>query len=208
MAFLPHTFGTPVCGAVCRAVSWGLMAWFGCTVAATSVVNAAQPSRTERIAIRRLERIEVLERRAEAAAEMPPRPADVRRMLRRGMPLSEILPPTGRGGPAAAAASRNAIAAKTAADAKNATAARPGAPAARGAASTPPAAAASAAQAQPASPPRPFTPAPATTVAEPPLRFPEQPATAIDDGTRSVLVREEPTPAAPVELLPTPQAKD
>ena len=169
-------------------------------VAATEA-TAARPPRAERIVTRRLERIEVLERKAEAAAEMPPRPVDVRRLLRRGVPLSEIMPQGG---------SRSAAAAASAA------ARRPVAPATRApvaAAARPPA----------ATPPQSFTPAPDTTAArppavEPPLRFPEQPAggsagsasavapaTAIDDGTRSVLVREEPTPAAPAELLPTPQ---
>lgn len=204
MAFVTPTLGI----AVHRVVSCGLVAIIGCVAAVASEATAAQPPRAERIATRRLERIEVLERRAEAAAEMPPRPADVRRLLRRGVPLSEIIPPAGRGGPAAAAAPRTA-AAKTPATAKTAAAARPAAPAARAATPTPPAAAATTAQAQPATPLRPFAPATAATpaAAEPPLRFPEQPATAIDDGTRSVLVREEPTPAPPAELLPTPQPK-
>jgi hypothetical protein len=183
MAFLLNTLSIPVR----RVVFCGFVATVGCVAAAASEATAARPPRAERIATRRLERIDVLERRAEAAAEMPPRPADVRRLLRRGVPLSEIMPPVGRGRPAATAA--------------------------RATTPTPQAAAATTAQAQPATPPRPFATAPATAAAppaaaEPPLRFPEQPATAIDDGTRSVLVREEPTPAPPAELLPTPQAKD
>lgn len=195
-----------------RIFACGLVAVIGGL--AVSEATAAPPSRTERIAIRRLERIEMIERKAEAAAEMPPRPADVRRLLRRGVPLSEIMPqpPATRGGNAAAAVRRPATAAT------------------RGA--MPPQPVASAAR-PPASPPRPAlapSAAPATAAAppavEPPLRFPEQPtvaqestttlpgsasgvtpATAIDDGTRSVLVREEPTPAPPAELLPTPQPK-
>jgi hypothetical protein len=165
----------------------GLAAVIGGFAASASEAAAAPPSRTERIAIRRLERIEMLERKAEAAAEMPPRPADVRRMLRRGVPLSEIMPPPRQ----------------------------PSASAARTSAATPPRS-----LAPPAAPTTAATP----PAAEPALRFPEQPAvaqesmpagsasgvtpaTAIDDGTRSVLVREEPTPAQPAELLPTPQAK-
>ena len=205
MAFLTPTLGITVR----RVVSCGLLAIIGCMAAAASEATAARPPRAERIASRRLERIEVIERRAETAAEMPPRPADVRRMVRRGVPLSEIMPKNRNAGPAAAPAPRTA-AAKTPATAKNATAARPAAPAARLTTPTPPAATAATAQAQPTAPPRPFAPAPAATPAatEPPLRFPEQPVTAIDDGTRSVLVREEPTPAPPAELLPTPQPKN
>lgn len=199
-----------------RVFTGGLVAVIGCVAATASEATAAPPSRAERLVIRRLERIEVLERRAEAAAEMPPRPADVRRMLRRGVPLSEIMPKAGSGSPAAASA---------------AAARRPATPPARAAAPQAPSPAETAARAQPAKPPRAFAPAPAATAAtataeEPTLRFPEQPATmrepalsaagsssavapatALDDGTRSVLVREEPTPAPPAELLPTPQAK-
>ena len=141
MASRLHSLGTPLHRVLC----YGFAVAIGCVAAAASVAIAAPPLRAERIATRRLERIEVLERRAEAAAEMPPRPADVRRLLRRGVPLSEIMPPAGRGGPAAAAASRTA-AAKTPATAKNATAARPAAPAARGDTPTPPAAATTAAR--------------------------------------------------------------
>jgi hypothetical protein len=194
-----------------RVFTGGLVAVIGCVAATASEATAAPPSRAERLVIRRLERIEVLERRAEAAAEMPPRPADVRRMLRRGVPLSEIMPKAGSGSPAAAR--------------------RPVTPPARAAAPPTPSPAETAARAQPAKPPRAFAPAPAATAAtaaaeEPTLRFPEQPATAqepalpaagsssavapataLDDGTRSVLVREKPTPAPPAELLPTPQQK-
>ena len=199
-----------------RVFTGGLVAVIGCVAATASEATAAPPSRAERLVVRRLERIEVLERRAEAAAEMPPRPADVRRMLRRGVPLSEIMTKAGSGAPAAASA---------------AAARRPATPRARAAAPQAPAPAETAARAQPPKPPRAFAPAPAATAATPPaeeptLRFPEQPATmrepappaagsspavspatAVDDGTRSVLVREEPTPAPPAELLPTPQAK-
>ena len=195
-----------------RVFSGGLVAAIGCAAATASEATAAPPSRAERLVIRRLERIEVLERRAEAAAEMPPRPADVRRMLRRGVPLSEIMPKTGGGSPAAAAR-------------------RPATPPSRAAAPQTPSPEETAARAQSAKPPRAFAPAPAATAAtatgeEPTLRFPEQPATmrepalsaagsssavapatALDDGTRSVLVREEPTPAPPAELLPTPTPK-
>jgi hypothetical protein len=100
MAFLLNTLSIPVR----RVVFCGFVATVGCVAAAASEATAARPPRAERIATRRLERIDVLERRAEAAAEMPPRPADVRRLLRRGVPLSEIMPPVGRGRPAATAA--------------------------------------------------------------------------------------------------------
>jgi hypothetical protein len=212
MTFLPRGFGLPIR----RVCACGLVVVISCVAAAASEATAARPPRAERIATRRLERIEVLERRAEAAAEMPPRPADVRRLLRRGVPLSEIMPqpPAARSGsaPAAAAARRPATAAT-----RGATPPQPVASAPRGPATTPPRALAPA--------PAPTTAA-APPAAEPPLRFPEQPAvaqesmpaaanattgvtpaTAIDDGTRSVLVREEPTPAPPAELLPTPQPK-
>jgi hypothetical protein len=206
MTFLPHGFGLPIR----RVCACGFVVVISCVAAAASEATAARPPRAERIATRRLERIEVLERRAEAAAEMPPRPADVRRLLRRGVPLSEIMPqpPASRSGSAAAAARRPSTAAT-----RGATPPQPVASAPRGPATTPP---------------RAFAPATAATPAatEPPLRFPDQPAvaqestpaaanattgvtpaTAIDDGTRSVLVREEPTPAPPAELLPTPQPK-
>jgi hypothetical protein len=212
MTFLPCGFGLPIQ----RVCACGLVAVISCVAAAASEATAARPPRAERIATRRLERIEVLERKAEAAAEMPPRPVDVRRLLRRGVPLSEIMPqpPAARSGSAAAAA---------------AAARRPATAATRGA--TPPQPrqpVASAPRGPATTPPRALAPAPAATppAAEPPLRFPEQPAvaqesmpaspnattsvtpaTAIDDGTRSVLVREEPTPAPPAELLPTPQPK-
>jgi hypothetical protein len=211
MTFLPCGFGLR-CRRVCAC---GFVVVISCVAAAASEATAARPPRVERIATRRLERIEVLERRAEAAAEMPPRPADVRRLLRRGVPLSEIMPqpPASRSGSAAAAAATR----------------RPATAATRGA--TPPQPPVASAPRGPATtPPRALAPAPAPTTAaappaaEPPLRFPEQPAvaqesmtaspnamtgvtpaTAIDDGTRSVLVREQPTPAPPAELLPTPQ---
>ena len=193
MAFLHRTLSLPIR----RVCACGLVAVISC-VAAASEATAARPPRAERIAIRRIERIEVLERRAEAAAEMPPRPADVRRLLRQGVPLSEIMPkpPTARGGSAAPTAAAQ----------------RPATAATRGA--TPPL------------PRQPMASAARPPAAEPPLRFPEQPAVAqesmpaaagsatgvtpamaLDYGTRSVLVREEPTPAPPAELLPTPQPK-
>jgi hypothetical protein len=203
MMFLPCGFGLR-CQRVCAC---GFVVVISCVAAAASEATAARPPRVERIASRRLERIEVLERRAEAAAEMPPRPADVRRLLRRGVPLSEIMPqpPTPRSGSGSAAAA--------------AAARRPATAATRDA--TPP---------QSRQPVASAPQSPATTTAatpsnvESPLRFPDQPAvaqesmpaaagsasgvtpaTAIDDGTRSVLVREQPTPAPPAELLPTPQ---
>jgi hypothetical protein len=203
MTFLPRGFGLPIR----RVCACGLVAVINCVAAAASEATAARPPRAERIATRRLERIEVLERKAEAAAEMPPRPVDVRRLLRRGVPLSEIMPqpPAARSGSAAAAR-------------------RPATAATRGA--TPPQPIASAPHGPVMTPLRALAPAAAPPAAEPPLRFPEQPAvaqesmpaaanattgvtpaTAIDDGIRSVLVREEPTPAPPAELLPTPQPK-
>ena len=65
--------------AVCVMLSWD-----------HPVAEAVRVPRFERVAVRRLERIESIERRAELVEEMPPRPLEVRRLLRRGIPLSEI----------------------------------------------------------------------------------------------------------------------
>ncbi|MFM8634370.1 MAG: hypothetical protein ACKOEX_06105 [Planctomycetia bacterium] len=156
----------------------GRLALAAACLAAWSQESNANP-RTERLIDRRLDRIEAIERRAEAEARMPPRPADVRRAIRRGEPLPD-------------------------AEAK---AARP-APAPRGTANTPPRPA-TARTARPAPAlarptPAPVTPSPAVPMEEPPA--PVSQATAIDDGTRSVLIR-EPKPAAAAELLPTPSPK-
>jgi hypothetical protein len=167
-------------------------------------VVEAKP-RAERITERRIIRLEAMERRMEAAAQMPPRPMDVRRAIRSGAALPAMAPNPGL--PAATAA----------------------APAARGVpgpstrAATPPPVPARPAPATIARPTPQSAPQPA-------LRFPDEPAvvqqaeraataagatpspvtpaTAIDDGTSSVLVGGAPTPGpAPAELLPTPQPK-
>lgn len=181
----------------------GRTGWFivWCAAAAATATDALAKPRTERVIERRVTRLEAMEQRLEAAAEMPPRPADVRRAIRRGEPL----PPRG---PKAGGAAASAAGKETPDSANRAAAPRP--------ATKRPA---------PATMARPVSPRPAP---QPALRFPEQPAvaqeparpvgaaadsitpaTAIDDGTRSVLVREQPTPApAPAaELLPTPQPK-
>ena len=58
-------------------------------VAAVSPAAFARP-RVERVIERRVEKLEAMERRIEAAAQMPPKPADVRRALRRGEPLPPL----------------------------------------------------------------------------------------------------------------------
>jgi hypothetical protein len=147
-------------------------------VALPSPVQAARPPRAERIAGRRLERIEAIERRAEASAEMPPKPSEVRRMLRRG----EQLPDSAKRGDARATA-----------------------------AATPPGRVpAPSTAAGGAAPPRPFVQPPVVAPAPQPSGEPPAPvsqATAIDDGTRSVLVRDKPIPAPPAEVLPTPASR-
>jgi hypothetical protein len=152
-------------------------------------VAEARP-RVERIAERRIIRLEAMERRMEAAAQMPPRPADVRRAIRTGAPLPGVGP--------------NAMPLGVARPAPQAAAPIVATPQQHGAVA--------AAKPRPVSPPQQARPVPAAA-AEPVQ--PVTPATAVDDGTQSVLVQGEPTLAAPtpadekiepIELLPTPSA--
>lgn len=157
-----------------RSTTFRSMAAVVMLAALPSVAQAARPPRAERIGERRLERIEVIERRAEAAAEMPPKPAEVRRLLRRGEPLPD---------------------AATRGDSRST------------ASATPPGRKPSPTTVRSAAPPRPFAAPPAVAPTPASAGEPAAPvsqATAIDDGTRSVLVREKPIPAPPAELLPTP----
>jgi hypothetical protein len=58
-----------------------------CIAAAAACVTVAEAKpRAERITERRIMRLEAMERRMEAAAQLPPRPADVRRAIRSGAP--------------------------------------------------------------------------------------------------------------------------
>jgi hypothetical protein len=153
-----------------------------CVAAAAAGINVAEAKpRAERIAERRIIRLEAMERRMEAAAQMPPRPADVRRAIRSGAPVAGV-------GPNAAPA----------------VVARPVPQPPAAVAATQPRAVTPPQQAKP-------VPAPATAAAQA-----VTPATAVDDGTKSVLVQGEPklaapTPAAekiePIELLPPPSAR-
>lgn len=163
-----------------------------CLAFVSAGIDAAEAKpRVERITERRLMRLETMERRIEAAAELPPRPADVRRALRSGVPFSGMGPNQGPATTAARPVPRTtpprAVAPQP----------RPPVAAARPRTVAPP-------QARP-------VPSPAV---EPPQ--PVSPAAAVDDGTRSVLVGGEPTLAAPaaaaetiepIELLPPPPAK-
>lgn len=153
-------------------------------------VAEAKP-RAERIAERRIMRLEAMERRMEAAAQMPPRPVDVRRAIRAGAPLPGVGPnamPLGGARPAPKAAAPIVAAPQ-------------------------PSAAVAAAQPRAVAAPEQAKPVPAAA-AEPAQAV--TPATAVDDGTKSVLVQGEPKLAAPtpadekiepIELLPTPSAK-
>jgi hypothetical protein len=153
-----------------------------CVAAAAAGINVAEAKpRAERIAERRIIRLEAMERRMEAAAQMPPRPADVRRAIRSGAPLPGV-------GPNAAPA----------------VVARPVPQPPAAVAATQPRAVTPPQQAKP-------VPAPATAAAQA-----VTPATAVDDGTKSVLVQGEPKLAAPtpadekiepIELLPPPSAR-
>lgn len=161
-----------------------------CLALVSSGINAAEAKpRVERITERRLMRLETMERRIEAAAQLPPRPAEVRRALRSGVPVSGTGP---NSGPAATAAR----------PVPRTTPPRAVAPQPR-----PPVAAA---RPRTVAPPPQARPVPSPAV-EPPQ--PVSPAAAVDDGTRSVLVGGEPTLAAPaaaaetiepIELLPPP----
>ena len=163
-----------------------------CVAAAAAGINVAEAKpRAERIAERRIIRLEAMERRMEAAAQMPPRPADVRRAIRSGAPVAGV-------GPNAAPP----VVARPAPQPASPIAAAPRPPAAVAAAQ--PRTVAPPQQAKP-------VPAPATAAAQA-----VTPATAVDDGTKSVLVQGEPklaapTPAAekiePIELLPPPSAR-
>jgi hypothetical protein len=163
-----------------------------CVAAASCCLDVAEAKpRAERIAERRIIRLEAMERRMEAAAQMPPRPVDVRRAIRSGAPLPGIGP-----------------------NAMPPAVARPAPQAAAPIVATPqPPAAVAAAKPRTVSPPQQAKPVPAAA-AEPAQAV--TPATAVDDGTKSVLVQGEPTLAAPppadekiepIELLPTPSAK-
>jgi hypothetical protein len=153
-------------------------------------VAEAKP-RAERIAERRIMRLEAMERRMEAAAQMPPRPVDVRRAIRSGAPVPGF-------GPNAAPP----------------VVARPvPQPASPIVAAPQPPAAVAAAQPGPIAPPQQAKPVPAS-VAEAAQSV--TPVTAVDDGTKSVLVQGEPKLAAPtpadekiepIELLPPPSAR-
>jgi hypothetical protein len=153
-------------------------------------VAEAKP-RVERIAERRIVRLEAMERRMEAAAQMPPRPVDVRRAIRAGAPLPGVGP-----------------------NAMPSVVTRPGSQAAAPLVAAPqPPAAVAAAQPRAVATPKQAKPVPAAA-AEPAQAV--TPATAVDDGTQSVLVQGEPKLAAPppadekiepIELLPPPQSR-
>jgi hypothetical protein len=173
-----------------------------CAVCAWGIVSEARANpRTERIIERRIMRLEAMERRMEAAAELPPRPVDVRRAIRAGVPVEGFTTgPVAPGGigprPRPAMAGPRGVSPQPSVNA----------------------------MADPAARPMPVQPQPVRPPADPGLQFPESPAlarepvreeaaaspvspaTAIDDGTQSVLVG-EPTPAPPPELLPTPPSK-
>ena len=157
-----------------------------CMAAVAACVDVAEAKpRAERIAERRIIRLEAMERRMEAAAQMPPRPVDVRRAIRSGAPVPGFGP--------------NAMPPAVARPAPQA-----GAPVA---AAPQPSAAVAAAQPRAIARPQQAKPVPA------PAQQPQAvtPVTAVDDGTKSVLVQGEPKPAAPtpadekiapIELLP------
>lgn len=160
----------------------------------TAVGEAVAKPRVERVVERRIMRLETMERRMEAAAQMPPRPADVRRALRAGVPVQGFVP-----APAAA----NAMARP---------APRIPAPLSRGAVpgGPQPQPAAAVVQTSPRMVPQPSAAKPVPSPVEPPAAV--SAATAVDDGTRSVLVGGEQPPAPteaiePIELLPLPPAK-
>ncbi len=163
-----------------------------CVAAAAAGIDVAEAKpRAERIAERRIIRLEAMERRMEAAAQMPPRPVDVRRAIRSGAPLPGV-------GPNAAPAA----------------VARPVPKAAAPIVAAPqPSAAVATAQPRAVTPPQQAKPVPAPVAAAPQS---VTPATAVDDGMKSVLVQGELKPAAPtpadekiepIELLPPPPAK-
>lgn len=163
-----------------------------CVVAGAACIDVAEAKpRAERIAERRIIRLEAMEQRMKAVAEMPPRPVDVRRAIRSGAPVPGFGP--------------NAVPPVVARPVP-----QPASPIV--AAPQPPAAVATA-QPRTVAPPEQAKPVPAPAK-EPPQSV--TPVTAVDDGTKSVLVQGEPKLAAPtpadekiepIELLPTPSAK-
>lgn len=162
-------------------------------VGLTSSEAIAKP-RVERVVERRIVRLETMERRMEAAAQMPPRPADVRRALRAGVPVQGFAP-----APAGVVARPTPRVAPLATPRATPPAARETAPQR------------AVVQASPRPVPQPSSAKPVPSpAAEPPAAV--SPVTAIDDGTRSVLVGGD-QPAAPteaiepIELLPSPPAK-
>jgi hypothetical protein len=163
----------------------------GVAAGAACIDVAEAKPRAERIAERRIIRLEAMEQRMKAAAQMPPRPVDVRRAIRSGAPVPGF-------GPNAAPP----VVARPAPQPASPIAAAPRPPAAVAAAQ--PRTVAPPQQAKP-------VPAPAAEAAQS-----VTPVTAVDDGTKSVLVQGEPKLAAPtpadekiepIELLPPPPAK-
>lgn len=172
-------------------VMWTVVCGVMCGLVASEAVAKPRP---ERVVERRIMRLETMERRMEAAAQMPPRPADVRRALRAGVPVQGFTP---------APAPRNAFARPAPPTAAPlARAPRPSAPE--------PQPGPSVVRSGPRVVPQPSQVKPVPIPAEPSAEV--SPVTAVDDGTRSVLVGGEP-PAAPteaiepIELLPPPPAK-
>ena len=163
----------------------------GVAAGAACIDVAEAKPRVERIAERRIIRLEAMEQRMKAAAQMPPRPVDVRRAIRSGTPVPGFGP-----NPAPPVVARPAP--------------QPASPIV--AAPQPPAAVA-ATQPRAVNPPQQARPVPAPAAA---TAQAVTPVTAVDDGTKSVLVQGEPkiaapTPAdekiAPIEFLPPPAAK-
>jgi hypothetical protein len=160
-----------------------------CVAAGAVCVDVAEAKpRAERIAERRIIRLEAMEQRMKAAAQMPPRPVDVRRAIRSGAPVPGF-------GPNAAPP----VAARPVPQPASPIAATPQQPAA-----------VAAAQPRTVAPPQQAKPVAA------PAAQSVTPVTAVDDGTKSVLVQGEPKLAAPtpadekiepIELLPTPSAR-
>jgi hypothetical protein len=163
----------------------------GVAAGAACIDVAEAKPRAERIAERRIIRLEAMEQRMKAAAQMPPRPVDVRRAIRSGAPVPGF-------GPNAAPP----VAARPVPQPASPIVAAPQPPAA--VAASQPRTVAPPQQAKP-------VPAPAAEAAQS-----VTPVTAVDDGTKSVLVQGEPKLAAPtpadekiepIELLPPPPAK-
>lgn len=172
-----------------------------------SAAEAARVPRFERVAARRLVRIESIERRAEVAEEMPPRPSEVRRLLRRGVPLSEITSRAKNGSNASPAQNRGANAASSQISKRAPTLQqdkalpRSSMQAAEGDIPTP----------SRRMPPKPLDQKPLADAKPTPRSMQTDqsvtPATVFEDGTKSVLVRDKRLdfPKETPELLPTPQ---